>query len=471
MRDILSAYNRLFGSFTIIVEILFCGLLFHLMLVHMPARLVSGLSMVNVEEFHVLFILMLSYAICAFKSGVILYMRKVKRAQIVSKVMENIFLFCILTGVILTVGDYLSLTSWFMLIYIVLLLVCFTLFRTGLRKIVLIYRKRRANMRFVVLVGSSSNNLEIWEEISSYEGTGFYVAGYFDETPSPDFPSECPYLGKVTEVTRYLGENKNVHYLFCCLPSRMSDIILPLIDYCENHLVNFYSVPNVRNYLQKNMTFNLIGSVPYLSLRPDPLAYPENRIMKRTFDVIFSAIFICTLFPIILVIVFAITELTMPGPLFFCQKRNGLNGKEFLMLKFRSMKVNPDADRLQATKDDPRLTRWGKIMRKTNIDELPQFINVLIGDMSVVGPRPHMLLHTDEYSKLINKYMVRHFVKPGVTGWSQVTGWRGETSRLEDMEGRVRGDIWYLEHWSFGLDLYIIYRTVANIFRGEKKAY
>ena len=133
--------------------------------------------------------------------------------------------------------------------------------------------------------------------------------------------------------------------------------------------------------------------------------------------------------------------------------------------------VEPEADTLQATKDDPRKTKWGNIMRKTNIDELPQFINVLLGDMSIVGPRPHMLKHTEEYSKLINKYMVRHLVKPGITGWSQVTGYRGETKELKDMEGRIRGDIWYIEHWSFGLDLFIIYKTVANVIQGEKNAY
>ena len=135
------------------------------------------------------------------------------------------------------------------------------------------------------------------------------------------------------------------------------------------------------------------------------------------------------------------------------------------------MKVNKDADVLQATKNDPRKTKWGNIMRKTNIDELPQFINVLLGDMSIVGPRPHMLKHTEEYSQLINKYMVRHFVKPGITGWSQVTGFRGETKELYEMEGRIKGDIYYIEHWTFGLDLYIIYKTVANVFKGEKKAY
>lgn len=135
------------------------------------------------------------------------------------------------------------------------------------------------------------------------------------------------------------------------------------------------------------------------------------------------------------------------------------------------MRVNKDSDKVQATLNDPRKTRLGNFMRKTSIDELPQFINVLLGDMSVVGPRPHMLKHTEEYSKLIDKYMVRHLVKPGITGWAQVTGFRGETKELWQMEGRVERDIWYLEHQTFMLDLYIIYKTVKNAVRGEKEAY
>ena len=248
-------------------------------------------------------------------------------------------------------------------------------------------------------------------------------------------------------------------------------MIISLLNYCENHLVRFYSVPNLRNYLQNRVYFNMIGNVPYLSLREDPLNRTGNKILKRTFDLVFSLCFLCTLFIPILLVVTIITKITMPGPIFFKQKRNGLNDKEFYCYKFRSMKVNADADRVQATKDDPRKTKWGNIMRKTNIDELPQFINVLKGEMSVVGPRPHMLKHTEEYSKVINKYMVRHFVKPGITGWSQVTGFRGETKELKDMEGRIQGDIWYIEHWSFWLDLYIIYKTVANVIRGDKNAY
>lgn len=311
----------------------------------------------------------------------------------------------------------------------------------------------------------------MYHELSDDPSTGYRVNGYFDDEPNPEMPSKCLYLGRPEEIQDYLKNHPSIHYLFCCLPSRRSELIIQIINYCENHLVHFYSVPNLHNYLHNRVYFNMMGNVPYLSLRQDPLSRTENKMLKRAFDIVFSLLFLCTLFPIILIIVSIITKLTMPGPIFFKQKRNGLNDKEFYCYKFRSMKVNKEADTLQATKDDPRKTRWGNIMRKTNIDELPQFINVLLGDMSIVGPRPHMLKHTEEYSKLINKYMVRHFVKPGITGWSQVTGYRGETKELKDMEGRVIGDIWYIEHWSFWLDIYIIYKTIRNAIHGEKNAY
>ena len=212
--------------------------------------------------------------------------------------------------------------------------------------------------------------------------------------------------------------------------------------------MHFYSVPNLYNYLQNRVYFNLMGSVPYPELRKDLLSDVGNRLLKRAFDIVFSLCFLCTLFPFILLIVTVVTKMTMPGPVFFRQKRNGLNDKEFYCYKFRSMRVNADADRVQATKDDPRKTKWGNIMRKTNIDELPQFINVLKGDMSVVGPAPAHAEAYGRYLKLINRYMVRHFVKPGITGWSQVTGYRGRTRELKEMEGRIRGDIWY---WSTGV--------------------
>jgi len=300
--------------------------------------------------------------------------------------------------------------------------------------------------------------------------SGFKVVGYFAEHPSDNYPKECRYLGTPQEVIPYLKKSK-AEQLYCGLASSHSKEIMPIISYCENNLIHFYSVPNVRNYLKRRMHLELIGSVPVLDIRQEPLAQPENRLAKRLFDIVFSLLFLCTIFPIIFIIIGLAIKITSPGPIFFKQKRSGEENKEFWCYKFRSMRVNKDSDKVQATLNDPRKTRLGNFMRKTSIDELPQFINVLLGDMSVVGPRPHMLKHTEEYSKLIDKYMVRHLVKPGITGWAQVTGFRGETKELWQMEGRVERDIWYLEHWTFMLDLYIIYKTVKNAVKGEKEAY
>lgn len=193
--------------------------------------------------------------------------------------------------------------------------------------------------------------------------------------------------------------------------------------------------------------------------------------LKRGFDIVFSLFFLCFVFPFVLLVVFIVTQCTMPGKLFFVQKRTGLNGKTFKCYKFRSMRKNEHSDVLQATKGDSRITRWGKIMRKTSLDETPQFINVLLGDMSVVGPRPHMLKHTEEYTALIDGYMLRHEVKPGVTGWSQIKGFRGEIKQLKDMENRVKSDLWYIRNWHFLLDLYIILKTVTICFGNDKNAH
>lgn len=219
------------------------------------------------------------------------------------------------------------------------------------------------------------------------------------------------------------------------------------------------------------MNLELLGNVPILYIREEPLRQVSNRFVKRAFDVAVSGAFLCTLFPVVYLFVALGIKLTSKGPVFFIQERSGENGRTFGCIKFRSMRVNDEADRVQATKNDPRKTRFGSFLRKSSIDELPQFINVLKGDMSIVGPRPHMLQHTELYSKLVNKYMVRHLIKPGITGWAQVTGYRGETHELSQMEGRVRRDIWYLENWSLLLDIRIMLLTVWNALKRDENAY
>lgn len=413
----------------------------------------------------------LAYLFASRGSGVVLHHRKVKAYQIVRNVTRNMVVYTVFSFLVFYFGSRVDVLSLSYLLFLILSLIVISAYRLCMREIVKYSRRKGKNLRHVVLVGAKYNTVQLYKELTEDRSTGFRVHGYFADEPSDLYPEDCKYLGKPTEAIAWLEEHSFVQQLFCNLPSAQKDIIRPLIDYCENHLVHFFSLPNLYNYHHHRVFFNMMGSVPYLSLRKNPLDRTENRFLKRAFDIIFSGLFLCTLFPIILLIVTIITKITMPGPVFFKQKRNGLNDKEFYCYKFRSMKVNADADKVQATKDDPRKTKWGNIMRKTSLDELPQFINVFKGEMSVVGPRPHMLKHTEEYSKLIDKYMVRHFVKPGITGWAQVTGFRGETKELKDMEGRIQGDIWYIEHWNFWLDLYIIYKTVANAVHGEKNAY
>jgi putative colanic acid biosynthesis UDP-glucose lipid carrier transferase len=239
---------------------------------------------------------------------------------------------------------------------------------------------------------------------------------------------------------------------------------------CDHKVVRFFYVPVSVETIGLSLKRELLDDMEVFTTYENPLQNSVNRVIKRLFDICFSIVFLiptALIFPF----VFIIIKIQSPGPLFFRQKRTGLDGKDFEMLKFRSMHVNKDADKIQATKDDPRKYPSGNFMRKSNIDELPQFLNVLKGDMSIVGPRPHMLLHTEMYSELIDKYMVRHFVKPGLTGWAQVTGFRGETKELWQMEGRVKRDIWYMEHWSIWLDIRIIWMTMKTFFVHDQNAY
>lgn len=417
-----------------------------------------------------LVLLNLVYLLCNYSKGVVLHRRIVRADHIVMRAVRNTFCHAVVFISLITLVHFGSLSTRFLVIFYTAFLALLVSYRLIFRHFVKIYRRKGGNRRTVALVGDGSNMVELYEEMTADPTSGFKVVGYFAEHPSDNYPKECHYLGTPQEVIPYLKKSK-AEQLYCGLTSSHSKEILPIISYCENNLIHFYSVPNVRNYLKRRMHLELIGNVPVLDIRQEPLAQPENRLAKRLFDIVFSLLFLCTIFPIIFIIIGLAIKITSPGPIFFKQKRSGEKNKEFWCYKFRSMRVNKDSDKVQATLNDPRKTRLGNFMRKTSIDELPQFINVLLGDMSVVGPRPHMLKHTEEYSKLIDKYMVRHLVKPGITGWAQVTGFRGETKELWQMEGRVERDIWYLEHWTFMLDLYIIYKTVKNAVKGEKEAY
>ena len=409
------------------------------------------------------------YIMSTYYNGVVLHLRKTRNRDIINKVIRNCIKFALISIAFYALAGYEGLSTGFMILFHLLNFLVLVVWRLSCHSFIRRIRRMGRNSQPCIFLGSTGSMIELCKEMSDHN-SGYRIMGYFDDEPNPELSTRIPYLGKTTDVTPWLASHR-IEHIYSSLSSNQSEFILSIIFWCEQNIVHFYHVPHVRNYLRHRMWFETIGDVPVLSLHRSPLSKYDNRFIKRTFDLFASGVFLLTIFPFIYLIVGCIIKITSPGPIFFKQKRNGINGKEFWCYKFRSMKVNKDADKIQAIKDDPRKTKFGDFMRKTNIDELPQLINVFLGDMSLVGPRPHMLKHTEEYSQLIGNYMVRHFVKPGITGWAQVTGYRGETKELHQMEGRVRADIWYIEHWSFLLDLNIIYKTFANVIHGEKNAY
>ena len=461
-------FNKLLKSTIILGDLCIMNLLFVLFYRIFDKGTLGTIFIHSLPQ--ILILLNLVYLLCNYNRGVILYRRIVRPGHIVRRAARNVLLHALVFCTLFNLADFGTLSFRYFIAFYTAFFFCLAAYRLTFREVLKWYRRHGGNSRTIILIGSDENMHELYGEISIDPAYGFRIKGYFAPATSLVYPDTVPYLGNVDDVIPWIRQN-GVEMVFCGLSSSYGQQILPVINYCENHFIHFFSVPSIRNYLKRRMYMQLIGNTPVLTIRREPLADIQNRLIKRTFDILFSGLFLCTFFPIIYIIVGVAIKLSSPGPVFFKQKRTGINGREFWCYKFRSMRVNADADRLQATLHDPRKTRVGEFIRKTSIDELPQFINVFRGDMSVVGPRPHMLKHTEQYSRIIDKYMVRHLVKPGITGWAQVNGFRGETSELWQMEGRVKLDIWYLEHWTPALDLFIIYKTIKNAIHGEKEAY
>ena len=318
------------------------------------------------------------------------------------------------------------------------------------------FRKLGYNTREVTFVGADEELQRLYQKLVSNPTYGYKLRNSYVS---------------VSDFGSLLSHPDNLHLgdeLYLCVSRRERELIERSASLCRHRMVKFYYVPTAEEKL--NLHSVLLDDMEVMATYTSPLEEPLNRLLKRVADILLSILF---LIPTVLLLPFIILMIKRqsPGPVFFRQQRTGLDGHHFYCYKFRSMHVNADADRLQATRNDPRVFPFGLFMRKSNIDELPQFWNTLVGNMSIVGPRPHMLAHTEQYDKLIDKYMVRHFVKPGITGWAQVTGFRGETPELWQMEGRVERDIWYIQNWSLWLDLRIVWLTVKLMFRKDRQAY
>jgi len=348
------------------------------------------------------------------------------------------------------------------------------IWRFGFIKIVRIYRARGFNNRKVMIIGAGETAQEFKTMLEHKIEYGYQFLGFYDNHPE-NYSTEIRkhILGTVEDAKRYAVEHQ-IDELFCALPYDEEEQIKELIQFGDENLVRVKIVPDLSRFLTHHLNkveIDYYGQIPVMTLRSEPLENIVNRFIKRLFDIGFSILVLIFILSWFIPLMAIIIKLTSKGPVFFIQKRSGIKNKSFSVIKFRTMYVNSDAHYKQATRHDQRITPIGKFLRKTNLDELPQFINVFTGQMSVIGPRPHMLKHTEEYSKIIDKFMVRHLIKPGITGWAQVNGYRGETKDVNDMEGRVRADVWYIENWSFGLDVKIIIMTIINMLRGEENAF
>lgn len=335
--------------------------------------------------------------------------------------------------------------------------------RFGLEKIF----DQESNQTKAIILGAGRMGQHFYEELHSNKYLAIHVLGFFDDDPLKK--GEVLVLGTIDEVKEYVKTHE-VHSIYCTLPVTAKAKIMEILEFCENNIITFHLIPTILEY-NVPLVLEQSSSIPVLSVRQFPLSQAHNKLLKRMIDNFVSFIFLVTIFPFVYIIIGSAIKLTSKGPVFFKQERTGINGTPFYCYKFRSMRQNDEANTKQAVRNDDRITAVGRFMRRTNIDELPQFINVLKGEMSIVGPRPHMTRHTEMYAPLVDKYMVRHFIKPGVTGWAQVKGLRGETREVHQMKARIKSDIWYIENWSILLDLEIIARTVIVTFKGDKMAY
>jgi Undecaprenyl-phosphate glucose phosphotransferase len=323
-------------------------------------------------------------------------------------------------------------------------------------------RKRGVNNKKYLLIGAGLSGFDFYKMIVASPTLGIKIDAVLDDgdlndeiEPSPDYEKFSEkIIGSTTDIKNIL-EKREFDNVIITLPMSQKNKITDITNICEKRGIHVELLPNYYQIVSHRPSVREINGVPLIGIRNVPLEGMFNRMFKRIFDIVFSFLAIIILSPVLLVVALAV-KLSSPGPVLFVQKRTGLKNREFNIYKFRTMVVNNMADTLQSNENDPRKTKLGDFLRRTNLDELPQLFNIFRGEMSFVGPRPHMIKHTEEFYQKYDKYMVRHWVKPGLTGWAQVNGWRGDS----DIEMRVKFDIEYIENWTFFWDIKIIFLTI-----------
>ena len=387
--------------------------------------------------------------------------RFTKPLKIISLVFKQIILFGITIFALSGYFYELNIQPEYIFKYVFFVFIGVLFFKMAVFNLLKRYREVfNGNYRKVVIIGDNKQARALKEFFITSPGFGYKYVNTFNLNEAISL-EEC--FSEIIE--------NGIDEVYCSISSLTDRELYKVIGFCDNNLKTLKFIPDTKNVLFRNFKYEYYNYTPILSLRNIPLEKPVYKIIKRIFDILFSSLVIIFILSWLTPIVAVLIKIESKGPVFFKQYRNGINNNQFYCFKFRSMMPNKNANLNQATKGDMRVTKVGRFIRKTSIDELPQFFNVFFGDMSVVGPRPHMLSHTNMYAKSIDKFMVRHFVKPGITGLAQVSGFRGEIETKKDIINRVKYDIFYIENWSILVDVKIVFLTVYNAVKGEEKAY
>ncbi|MNX43518.1 UDP-glucose:undecaprenyl-phosphate glucose-1-phosphate transferase [compost metagenome] len=385
--------------------------------------------------------------------------------EIISKLSRQFILFLLIVIAFFPFSEQVIFNANSIALFTVSSLVLITIFKFLLFYYLKEYRIiTGSNFRNTVIIGYTPESIRLKDFFETRNDYGYRFLGYFS-----DRKSNQNIKGKLADLKPFIIDN-GVHEIYCSLNEISNEKLKDLVCFADENNKTIKFIPDTKEIFSKNLKIDYYEMFPVLSLQQTMLHDPTTKIFKRIFDIVFSLIviigFLSWLIPILAILI----KLESRGPVFFKQGRPGIDENEFFCYKLRSMRINRTTE-VEASKNDPRVTKMGKFMRKTSLDEMPQFLNVLLGDMSVVGPRPHLWSQNKAYSKKIKKYMIRHCVKPGITGLAQVSGYRGEIEKDRDMVHRIKFDVFYIENWSLILDLKIIFQTVVNIFKGEEKAY
>ena len=417
----------------------------------------------NINTLSFIVFISLGWAITAFASRFYDVHRFSTVIRILKLLFRQILLFSLLMFAYSGINLDLNLNPKEIIKYILASFFCISIFKYLMFFLLKKYRSIfKGNIRKTIILGKTPQSKSLEKFLSKTPAYGFLNKKIvcFKDRSKLNLQATFDYI-----------TNEEIDEIFCSISELNDEDLTAVVNYADNNLKVVKFIPDRSKVLSKKLQHDYYGIIPILTFRTIPLDDPLSSLLKRLFDIVFSLAVILFILSWLTPLIALVVKVESNGPVFFTQLRNGHNFKSFKCFKFRSMVKNPKADLVQASRNDRRVTVFGQLLRKTSLDEMPQFFNVLLGEMSVVGPRPHMLSHTDMYAKKIDKFMVRHFVKPGITGLAQVSGYRGEVESDKDIIGRVQHDIFYIENWSFFLDLKIIFQTFFNTIRGEEKAY